>query len=133
MGVMFAFDPKSETVTDLGPNFRGGDYCADMVLSPDERFIYYAPGSHGSGAAYGAPVVQYDIASKRRKVLAFLGPMLRERLRYNIGGSFNLKIAADGGRLLATFNGAPWEEGARKAAAFGLPCIVMLDIPAGER
>jgi hypothetical protein len=132
-GQLFAFDPKAETITDLGPNFRDGYYCAHCVLSPDDKYLYYAPGSHGSGVSAGVPVVQYDIAAKRRKVLAFLGPVMRERIAYNIGGTFNLTITADGGTLLATFNGGPYDPAARKELAFGRPSIVMIEIPKSER
>jgi hypothetical protein len=132
-GQLFAFDPKAETITDLGPNFQDGYYCAHCVLSPDEKYLYYAPGSHGSGVSAGAPVVQYDIAAKRRKVLAFLGPVMRERLAYNIGGTFNLTITADGGTLIGTFNGSPYDPAARRGAAFGRPSIVMIEIPKSER
>ncbi|KPJ71301.1 MAG: hypothetical protein AMS14_09240 [Planctomycetes bacterium DG_20] len=133
-GATFAFDPKRETVTDLGPNAgEKGDYTAVMVLSPDERYIYYAPGAHGSGARLGVPIIQYEIAPKRRKVLAFLGPVLRERFRYNMGGTYNMQIASDGGTLLCTFNGAPVDPGEKRPKAFGLPSIVAIDIPKSER
>jgi hypothetical protein len=132
-GQLFAFDPKAETITDLGPNFQDGYYCAHCVLSPDEKYLYYAPGSHGSGVSVGAPVVQYDIAAKRRKVLAFMGPAMRERLAYNIGGSFSMAITADGGTLLGTFNGSAYDPAARRESAFGRPSIVMIEIPKSER
>ena len=66
-------------------------------------------------------------------VLAFLGPAMRERIAYNIGGSFNLTITADGGTLLGTFNGASYDPAARKELAFGRPSIVMIEIPKSER
>jgi sugar lactone lactonase YvrE len=132
-GILFKFDPKAETVTALGPNFLDGFYCANMMLSPDGKYVYFAPGSHGSGVPVGAPVVQYDVATGKRKVLAFLGPVMRERCKYTMGGSFNLRITADGGTLLATFNGSPYDSAARKEVPFGQPCLVMLEIPKSER
>jgi hypothetical protein len=133
-GTVFAFDPQRETVTDLGANLgERGDYTAVMVLSPDERYVYYAPGAHGSGAKMGVPIVQYQVANRRRKVLAFLGPVLRERYRYNMGGTYNMQISADGATLFATFNGAPFEPEAKRQKAFGLPSLVVIDIPKSER
>lgn len=132
-GRMFALDPKQESIRDLGPNFGAGDYTAAVVLSPEEKYLYYAPGSHGSDVRHGAAVVQYEIATGRRKVLAFLLAPLRERLAWTLGGSFNLKITPDGAALVGTFNGAPYEPGARKESTFGRPAIVMLEIPASER
>jgi len=132
-GMMFAFDPKAETIRDLGPNFGTGDYTAVVLLSPDEKYLYYAPGSHGSDVRHGAALVQFEIATGRRKVLAFLLPPIRERLKYTLGGTFNLKITADGGTLIGTFNGAPYDPAARKEVAFGQPALLVIEIPKSER
>jgi hypothetical protein len=132
-GVMFALDPRTETVTDLGLNLGGGQYTAVMELSPDGKYLYYAPGAHGSATRIGTPIVQYDIARKQHKVLAFLNPPLRDKLNYNIGGTYNLKISPDGSALYATFNGAPLAEGARREETFGKPCVLILHIPRQER
>jgi hypothetical protein len=132
-GIMFAFDPRLESVKDLGPNVAAGDYTAVVVLSPDEKYLYYAPGSHGSDVKHGAPIVQYEIATGRRKTLAFLLAPLRERLKYTLGGTFNLGITPDGAALLGTFNGAPYDPAARKEATFGQPCLLRIGIPKSER
>jgi hypothetical protein len=131
-GRMFAYDSKTEAVADLGPSV-GSEYTAVMVLSPDNWFIYYAPGAHGSGAKMGTPIVQYDIAKKSHKVLGFLNPAMRRQFNYNIGGSYNIKLSADGSTLFCIFNGAPLDPAARKEQTFGQPCLVVLHIPAEER
>lgn len=128
-GRMFAFDPAKESVRDLGPNFQEGDYTAVMVMSPDEKFLYFAPGAHGSASKTAAPVVQYNIATGERKVLVFLQAPLQERFKYNIGGTYNLQIDGKGETLFITFNGAA--QGAR--GTFGLPSVIALHIPAAER
>jgi hypothetical protein len=130
-GQMFSFDPKTHAVKDLGANFAAGDYTAVMVASPDEKFLYYAPGAHGSGSKLGVPVVQYEIASGRRKVLAFLQQPLRDKLKYNIGGTYNLQIDPAGEKLYFTFNGADPKQ--RGSAIFGKPAVVVVNIPASER
>jgi sugar lactone lactonase YvrE len=132
-GTMFAFDPAAQTVTSLGENWPGGQYTAVMVLSPDERFVYYAPGAHGGGARIGTPVVQWDVKSGQKKVLAFLNPLGRERLNYNVGGTYNMKIAPDGSKLFITFNGAMLDAPGKKEQTFGLPCIAVVEIPKEER
>lgn len=132
-GRLFSFDSTSETVKDLGPNFGDGTYVAVMALSPDEKLLYFAPGAHGSGVGIGCPVVQYNIATGERKVLAFLNAPLRDKLNYNLGGTYNLKLDAAGERLFVTFNGAPFTPNARKQEAFGQPCVVVLQIPPTER
>ena len=71
------------------------------------------------------------MAAARRS--AFLGPVVRRKFQYNMGGTYNMQISPDGGRLFATFNGAPLEPGAKRQKAFGLPSLVMIDIPKSER
>jgi hypothetical protein len=128
-GQLFAFDPKAESAKDLGPNFGAGDYTAVMAISPDDKYLYYAPGAHGSGTKSGSPVVQYNIATGARKVLAFLQQPLHEKLDWQIGGTYNVQIDAKGATLYCTFNGAA--PGAR--SPFGRPAVVVLHIPASER
>src|SRR5262249_51156921 len=129
-GRLFCFDPGRQAVKDLGPNFANGEYTAVMALSPDERYLYYAPGAHGGGNRLGAPVVQYDIATGRRKVLAFLRDPLRQKFGgFMIGGTYNVQIDPSGERLYITFNGAP--SGAR--SPFGQPVVTVLPIPKSER
>lgn len=132
-GQLFAFDPKTESVKDLGPNFLKGDYTAVMAMSPDEKYLYYAPGAHGSGSKTGAPVVQYNVATGQRKVLAFLQAPLREQVKYSVGGTYNLQIDPSGERLFITFNGAPLEGNPRRTETFGKPSVVVLHIPPSER
>ena len=133
-GRLFALDTKApadapSVVTDLGPNYGVGNYTAVMVMSPDEKYLYYAPGAHGSGNRHGSPVVQYDIASGRRKVLAFLAPPLLKAHQYQVGGTYNLQIDPAGERLYFTFNGAP--AGAR--SMFGKPSVMVVHVPREER
>jgi hypothetical protein len=100
-----------------------------MVLSPDEKYLYFAPGAHGSNTKAGVPIVQYDIAKKQRKVLAFLGPTLLDKLKWQCGGTYNAQIDERGEQLYFTFNGsAPGER-----SAFGRPALVVVHLPKGER
>ena len=65
--------------------------------------------------------------------MAFLNPICREKLGYNIGGSYNLKVSPDGGKLFVTFNGAKVVAGARREETFGVPSVVIIDIAKEER
>jgi hypothetical protein len=132
-GRLFAFDPEKDELKELGPNFADGDYTAVMVLSADERFLYFPPGAHGSSVRTGTPIVRYEVATGKRTALCFLNPVLREKLKYNIGGSYNLQIDRSGERLFMTFNGAPYDPGARKSKAFGLPSVGVIHIPASAQ
>lgn len=132
-GRLFRFDPAKAQIEDLGANLAEGDYTAVMALSPDERFLYYTPGAHGSSVRMGTPIVQYEIASGRRKVLAFLNEPLRQKLRYHTGGTYNLQIDPAGEHLFLTFNGAPVAPKGAKQEAFGQPSMVVVHIPSSER
>jgi hypothetical protein len=126
-GRMFLIDVEEERLADLGSNFANGLYNAVMVASPDGHYLYYAPGAHGSAANVGGPIVRFDIQKRRVEVVAFLGDVLRKR-GYQLGGSYNLQLDPDGRRLLATFNGAPLVEGAKKPQTFGEPCVLDIEL-----
>ncbi|MCA9201591.1 MAG: hypothetical protein KDA59_01005, partial [Planctomycetales bacterium] len=102
---LFSFSAATTEVTALGPNWLNGSYTAVCELSPDERFVYYLPGSHGGAFRDGTPVVQYEIATGQRKVLAFLAETLERECGYVPGGTYGMKISADGGTLYVNFNG----------------------------
>ena len=130
-GRLFAFDPAKQTIRDLGLNFRAGEYTAVIVLSPDEKYLYYAPGAHGSAAEAGTPVIQYRIQTGERKVIAFLRDSLMKRANYFIAGNYNMQIDSRGTTLYCTFNGSKYVSG-KKQEEFGLPSLVVIQIPKGE-
>lgn len=132
-GMLFSFDPKTQKLTNLGMNFEKGHYTSVMVTSPDEKYLYYLPGAHGSSYRIGTPVVQYEIKTGKQKVLGFLNEEVRKKVNYNLGGIYNLQIDDKGETLYTTFNGAPYESGPRKVPGFGKPSIVVIHIPKSER
>ena len=88
-----------------GPAWLTGDYVTVVELSPDERFLYYLPGAHGGAVKTGTPVIQYEIATGRRKVLAFLAAAFEKEYDYVPAGTYGMKVGADGGTLYVNFNG----------------------------
>lgn len=133
---LFRLDTRSGKLDLLGPTWGTGQYTTVTELSPDERFLYYLPGSHGQAFKYGTPVVQYEIATGIRKVLAFLAPVLEKELHYVPGGTYGVKLSADGGTLYVNFNGHaadPVRPAAMKPNGFGLCSFAAIHIPASER
>ncbi len=124
-GRLFAFDPATQTIKDLGPNLLTGSYAAVLVLSPDEKYLYFAPGSHGSALEMGTPVVQYQIQSGQRKVIAFLRDPMTHKANYSIAGNYNMQIDPKGKTLYCTFNGSRYVPG-KKQEEFGLPALVVI-------
>jgi len=131
-GILFELNPVKQTLKNLGPNFLSGDYTAVMVLSPDEKYIYFAPGAHGSATRVGTPVIQYQVSNGTRKVIAFLRYPVIQKANYLIGGNYNMQIDSKGAILYCVFNGAKFA-GDRKQKVFGLPSFVAIAIPETER
>ena len=106
------------------------------VLSPDERFLYYVPGAHGRAFRYGTPVVQYEIATGRRKVLAFLAEAFEQEYGYVPAGTYGVKLSADGSTLYVNFNGHAADSirpAHMRPNGFGLCAFAAIHIPESER
>lgn len=133
---LFAYRPARDKLEWLGPNWLAGSYTTVCVLSPDERFLYYLPGSHGKAFRTGTPVIQYDIAKRQQKVVAFLAPPIEKQFKYVPAGTYGVKISHDGGTLYVNFNGHA-ADGVRpakmKPIGFGLCAFAAIQIPESER
>ena len=133
---LFRYDTKKDELEIIGQDWLAGSYVAVCELSPDERFVYYLPGAHGKAWNDGTPVVQYEIATRRQKVLAFLAPTLDRELNYVPGGTYGIKLSADGSTLYVNFNGHPGDAIRPKKMppnGFGLTSFAAIHIPASER
>ena len=131
--LLFRYSPAQDKVELLGPDFGTGDYTTVTALSPDEKFVYYLPGSHGGAMDIGTPVVQHNIATGQRKVLAFLNAGIDKATGYSPAGTYGMKVSADGSTIYANFNGQPHENITGHAKAFGLTAFAAIHIPASER
>ena len=135
-GQLFRYRPARDELEMLGPAWLRGDYVTVCVLSPDERFVYYLPGAHGQATRSGTPVIQYEIASGRRKVMAFLARAFDEAQDYVPAGTYGVKISADGETLYVNFNGHAGDRPrpqAMRPNGFGLTGFAALHIPGAER
>jgi len=133
---IFRFAPAQDKVELLGPNFMKGEYTTVCVLSPDQKYVYYLPGAHGQAADYGTPVIQYDIAQRQQKVLAFMAPALEQLYHYVPGGTYGVKLSADGGTLYVNFNGHAADAtrpAEMRPTGFGLTAFCAIHIPDSER
>ena len=133
---LFRYAPALDKVELLGPNFQKGDYVTVCVLSPDEKYLYYLPGAHGSSLKAGTPVVQYNIATRERKVLGFMLEAMETLYDYVPGGTYGIKISADGSTLYVNFNGHAADKirpKEMKPTGFGLTAFAAIHIPASER
>jgi len=133
---LFRFHPEKKELKLLGPTWRTGEYTTVTILSPDEKYVYYLPGSHGKAFQYGTPVVQYEIATGRRKVLAFLAAPFEKEYDYVPGGTYGAKLSADGSALYVNFNGHASDDirpEKMRPIGFGLCAFAAIHIPESER
>ena len=132
---LFRYHVGRDELQMLGPNWLTGMYTAVCVLSPDERFVYYLPGAHGQAFKEGTPVIQYEIATRRQKVLAFLADAFEQECGYVPGGTYGIKLSADGRTLFANLNGHAPDDvrpASMKTKGFGLCAFVAIHIPEAE-
>jgi sugar lactone lactonase YvrE len=135
-GQLFRYRPAKDDLTLLGPAWMRGDYVTVAILSPDERFVYYLPGAHGNAFRHGTPVIQYEVASGRRKVLAFLAPAFEREHGYVPAGTYGAKLSSDGSTLFVNFNGHAADKHRPKTMkpnGFGLCGFAAIHVPKSER
>jgi hypothetical protein len=130
-GVVFSFDTRAEVLKEMTKAFVADPlYTAVCKLSPDERFLYYSPGAHGGTSKHGTALIQLDVTTGKRKVIAFLNALLRERKDYNLGGTYAVALNKDGGKVCVCWNGGPMQQ---KGKDFGLCSVMILEMPESER
>jgi hypothetical protein len=133
---LFKYFTAKDQLELLGPTWLSGEYTTVMILSPDEKYLYYLPGSHGGAFKTGTPVVQYNLATGRRKVLAFLAPVFEAETGYVPAGTYGAKLSTDGGTLYVNFNGHAADRlrpANMKPNGFGLTGFAAIEIPTSER
>ncbi len=131
-GTMFKFYPDEERTELVGVNWdESGVYVATMSMSPQNRYLYYVPGSSTGDHKWGNPVVQYDTLTGQKKVIAFLNNFYHDSYGYMIGGTFGIELSEDGSLLVIQTNGrfGPRKEG----GSSGQPAIFAVHIPEKER
>jgi hypothetical protein len=100
-----------------------------MEIDPTERYLYYIPGAHGGAATDGAPVVQFDLQTRTRKVIAFLHPYVYENYGFIPEGTFGIALDNAGERLFITWNGKRHPD----VRAWEVCAAMVLHIPESER
>ena len=80
--------------------------------------------------------MQYEIATGRRKVLAFLADVCEQECDYVPGGTYGLKLSADGSTIYVNLNGHASDSvrpASMKTKGFGLCAFAAIHIPESER
>jgi len=127
---LWAFDTRTEKLSQLGPGAVGTQgYVASIHVDPTGRYLYYVPGAHGGATKDGTPIVQYDVKTGRRKVIAFLHAFFKERYGYSLDGCFCSVLDPAGERLFISWDG--WRDG--QPRGMESCALTVVTIPESER
>jgi hypothetical protein len=126
--MLFAFNTKTEEVTELGPVAAGSQqYLATLDVDPTGRYLYYVAGAHGGSDTDGSPLVQLDVQTKHKKVIAFLHPFYKEKYGATPRGTYSLAVAPQGDKVYITWNVS------RGTRAWDCTALTVVHIPEAER
>jgi hypothetical protein len=126
--MLYSFNTKTETAEELGPAAVGTrDYVTSIDVDPTGRYLYYIPGAHGGSENDGSAVVQFDVKTKTRKVIAFLHPYFKEKIAATPVGTFSSAIDPAGDKLYITWNVN------RGGRAWDCCALTVIHIPETER
>ena len=126
---LWALDTKTERIEDLGPAGIGEALrkTASIDADPSGRYLYYTPGAHGGSEVEGTPIVQFDTQTRRRKVIAFLNPLIEKKYGCTLRGTYSSALDAKGETLYVTWNVS------RGTKAWDSCALTVIHIPASER
>ena len=127
---IWAFNVKTGELAQLGDGaVADSTYITTMDIDPSGRYLYYIPGAHGPASRDGTPVVQFDVKTRTRKVIAFLAPFYTKKYGYTPDGTFGAALSPEGDKLYITWNGKRDPE-TRK---WDTCAMTVIHIPASER
>jgi hypothetical protein len=127
---LWAYHVPTDTMKQLGTAaVASQEYIASIEADPSGRFLYYVPGAHGGAAQDNTPVVQYDLRTGRRKVLAFLHDHFWQKYDYALDGSFGSALDETGERLFISWDG--WRRG--QPRGWESAALTVVHIPREER
>jgi hypothetical protein len=126
--ILYAFDTKTEKIEELGPLGVGAaQYVTSLDADPTGRYLYWVAGAHGGSEKDGAPVVQFDLQTKKRKVIAFLHPYYQTKYGCLLRGTYSTAVDEKGEKLYVTWNVS------RGSKAWDCCALTVIHIPASER
>lgn len=103
---LWRFNTRTEQAEAIGSApVASQDYITSLDVDPGGRYLYYVPGAHGGGEKDGSPIVQFDVKTRTKKIIAFLHPFYRDKYGYTPLGTFSSALSSDGAMLFITWNG----------------------------
>lgn len=128
---IWAFNVRTERLSRLGSGAVGTQgYVSSMHADPAGRYLYYVPGAHGGASKDRTPIVQFDVLTRKRKVIAFLHRAFRDACGYNLDGCFCSVLDEKGEKLYVSWDG--WREG-QPGPRMESSALTVIEIPESER
>lgn len=125
---LYSFNVKTEKIEALGEAAVGTQtYIAALSADPTGRYLYYVPGAHGGSETDGSPLVQFDVQSRQRKVIAFLHPFYQEKHGLIPKGTYSVAADPSGKRVFVTWNIS------RSGKVWDSVAVTTIHIPSEER
>ncbi len=125
---IWSFNTKTEEIKKIGTAAVGSQaYVASIDADPSGRYLYYVPGAHGGSDRDGTAVVQFDVKTGKKKVIAFLEPFYTKKYGFTLKGTYATAVSAEGDKLYVTWNVS------RGSRAWDCCGMTVIHIPASER
>jgi hypothetical protein len=125
---LWSLNAKTEEVKKVDTAAVGTHaYTASIDADPTGRYLYYVPGAHGGGPRDGSAVVQFDVQTGKKKVIAFLHPHFEAQYGCTLEGTYSTAVDPAGDKLYITWNVS---RGTRAWDSCGLTVI---HVPESER
>ncbi|MFC1693670.1 hypothetical protein ACFL1R_09215 [Candidatus Latescibacterota bacterium] len=111
-GRIFRFDVKTEEAQEIGnaaltgPGYKTLAYVTTIDADPTGTYLYYCAGNaHGHSDRGGSPIVQFNVKTGEKKVLAFLYPFFEQKHHFICEGTFGSVLSPDADVLYVTWMG----------------------------
>jgi hypothetical protein len=131
---LWRFNTKTEKVDRIGNAAVGSQtYVTSLDIDPTGRYLYYVCGAHGGSQQDGTPIVQFDVKTGGKKILAFIHPFYEQKYGYTPLGTFGSAISENGDTLYITWNGNRGGPDKRGRVGFDTCAMTAIHIPESER
>ena len=128
VATIYAFDTKTEKIESLGPaGAASQQYIASLQADPTGRYLYYVPGAHGGSERDGSAVIQFDVRTRKKKIIGFLHPFYEQKYGLIPKGTYGLAVDPAGDKLYITWNVS------RGTRAWDCTGLTVIHIPESER
>ncbi|MBN1293598.1 MAG: hypothetical protein JXB48_17290 [Candidatus Latescibacteria bacterium] len=138
-GSLFRFNVKTEQAEKIGnaaltgPGYKTRAYVTTIDADPTGTFLYYCAGNaHGHSEQGGTPVVQFNVNTGEKKVIAFLYPFFEQKHHYIPEGTFGSVLSSDGDTLYITWMGRRTDKVQTKRTEWYC-AMTAIHIPESER